>query len=179
VQVPVPEHPPPDQPVNVEPDVADALRVTWVPASNWAEQVVPQLIAPGGVVEVTVPVPVPAFETVSVYFGSVNVAVTPCAWFMVTVQVPVPEQPPPDQPVNVDPDAAEAVRVTWVPASNWAEQVVPQLIAPAGAVEVTVPVPVPALATVSVYFCGAVIVTGAVAPVPATWKEALSASARL
>jgi hypothetical protein len=31
VQVPVPEHPPPDQPAKVEPDVGDAVRVIDVP----------------------------------------------------------------------------------------------------------------------------------------------------
>jgi hypothetical protein len=44
----------------------------------------------------------------------VNVAVTVLLPSMVTVQVPVPEQPPPDHPVKVDPLAGFAVRVTWV-----------------------------------------------------------------
>jgi hypothetical protein len=39
------------------------------------------------------------------------------AAFIVTVQVPVPEQPPPLQPLKVDPLAALAVRVTTVPLS--------------------------------------------------------------
>jgi hypothetical protein len=34
---------------------------------------------------------------------------------MVTVHVPVPEQPPPDQPANVEPNPAAAVRLTPVP----------------------------------------------------------------
>jgi len=34
---------------------------------------------------------------------------------MVTTQEPVPEQPPPFQPANVDPPAAAAVKVTTVP----------------------------------------------------------------
>ena len=45
----------------------------------------------------------------------VNVAVTLLAWVMETVQVPVPEQPEPDQPVKVEPPAAAAVKVTEVP----------------------------------------------------------------
>ena len=66
----------------------------------------------------------------------------------VTVQVPVPEQPPPLQPLNVEPVAGAAVRVMAVPLANAAEHVVPQEI-PAGLL-VTVPVPVPDLLTVSV-----------------------------
>ena len=66
----------------------------------------------------------------------------------VTVQVPVPEQPPPLPPVNVDPAAGAAVKVTAVPLAYVAEQVAPHEI-PAGAL-VTVPVPAPLELTVSV-----------------------------
>jgi hypothetical protein len=78
------------------------------------------------------------------------VAVTDVAAFTVTVQEPVPEQPPPLQPVNVEPAAGVAVRVTAVPFVNEAEHVAPHEM-PAGAL-VTVPVPAPALLTVSVKF---------------------------
>jgi hypothetical protein len=44
-----------------------------------------------------------------------NVAITACAWFIVTWQLPVPEHAP-DQPANVEPDAGVAVRVTGVPS---------------------------------------------------------------
>jgi hypothetical protein len=44
-----------------------------------------------------------------------KVAVTFCACDIVTVHVAVPEQPPPDHPANVDPDARAAVTVTCVP----------------------------------------------------------------
>ena len=63
-----------------------------------------------------------------------------------TLQGPVPEHPPPDQPVNVDPASAEAVRVTLVPDVKYALHVWPQLIP--GGVLVTVPLPVPDLETV-------------------------------
>ena len=78
-----------------------------------------------------------------------NVAVTLTALFMVTVHVPVPEHPPPDQPVNVEPAAGTGVSVTGVPGAKEAEQVDPQLI-PAGE-DVTAPDPAPALVTVSAY----------------------------
>ena len=66
-----------------------------------------------------------------------------------TVQLfAVPVQPPPLQPVNVEPGAGAAVRVTAVPLANGDEQVVPQET-PAGAL-VMVPEPVPALVSVSV-----------------------------
>ena len=64
----------------------------------------------------------------------------------VTVQVPVPEQPPPLQPVKVEPAAGAAVKVTAVPLANAVEHFPPQLMLP-GAL-VTVPAPV--LLTVSV-----------------------------
>ena len=63
-----------------------------------------------------------------------NVAVTAVSAFIVTWQVPVPEQPPPDQPVNPEPDAGVAFKVTVVPVANEAEQFVPQSI-PAGALD--------------------------------------------
>ena len=66
----------------------------------------------------------------------------------VTVQVPVPEQPPPAQPEKVEPAAGAAVSVTAVPLVKLAAQVAPQVI-PAGEL-VTVPLPVPAGVTVRV-----------------------------
>ena len=75
-----------------------------------------------------------------------NVAVAVAAAFRARVHVDVPLQAP-DQPANVEPDAAVAVSLTDVPLANLALQVVPQLM-PDGLL-VTVPVPVPALWTVS------------------------------
>src|SRR2546422_6694706 len=63
---------------------------------------------------------------------SVNVAVTVVAALRVTMQVPVPEQPAPLQPLKIAPAAGAAVSVTAVPPAKVAEQVAPQLI-PAGA----------------------------------------------
>jgi len=104
-----------------------------------------------------VPEPEPVFVTVSVCVVNVNVAVTDCAAVIVTWHVPVPEQPPPLQPVNVEPAATVAVSVTTVPCVNEAAQVEPQLI-PAGEL-VTVPEPEPAFATVSVWMAEKVAVT--------------------
>jgi len=74
-----------------------------------------------------------------------KLAVTVVATLTVTAQVPVPEHTPPLQPVNVEPAAGAAVRVTAAPGVNDCEQLAPQLI-PAGAL-VTVPEPVPLLVT--------------------------------
>ena len=60
VQLPVPLHPPPLQPVKVEPLAGVAVRVTDVPLFTVVEHVAPQLMEP----PVTVPVPVPVFPTV-------------------------------------------------------------------------------------------------------------------
>ena len=78
---------------------------------------------------------------------SAKVAVTVVAAVSETVQVPVPLQPAPDQPVKVDTDAsgevaATALRVTVVLWLNVAAQVAPQAM-PAGD-ESTVPAPSPA-----------------------------------
>ena len=80
--------------------------------------------------------------------SAANVAVTEVAPLTVTVQLPVPEQPP-LQPVKLEPALATAVKVTCSPELNDAEQVAPQAM-PAGKL-VTVPVPVPADVTVSVF----------------------------
>jgi hypothetical protein len=63
-QVLVPVHPPPLQPVNVEPVVGVAVNVIGVPLGKLAEQVGWQLM-PAGLL-VTVPVPAPDSVTVSV-----------------------------------------------------------------------------------------------------------------
>src|SRR2546422_6733994 len=81
---------------------------------------------------VTVPVPVPVGLTVSVKVCRAKVAVTVVAALSVTEQVPVPEQPPPLQPVKVEPAAGAAVKVTAVPLANAAEHGAPQEM-PAGA----------------------------------------------
>lgn len=115
------------------------------------EQVEPQLIPLG--LLVTVPLPVPALMTVRVGFpGGLKVAVTDMAVFMVTAQVPVPEQPPPLQPPNVDGDVGVAVSVTGVPYEKAYEQVEPQLMP--GRSLLTVPLPVPLKLTVKVWSLG-------------------------
>ena len=62
---------------------------------------------------VTVPAPVPVLVTVRVLLLRAKPAVTDLGAFIVTAQVPVPEQTPP-QPVKVEPEAAFAVKVTAV-----------------------------------------------------------------
>ena len=146
LHVPVPVQPPPLQPVNVEPAVGVAVRVTTVPLVKPVEQVAPQEIPAGALV--MLPLPAPDFATVSVNDDCTNVAVTEAAAFIVTVQEPVPVQLPPLQPLKVDPAAGVAVKVTAVPLAKAAEQVAPQAM-PAGALE-TVPVPAPALVIASV-----------------------------
>jgi len=146
VQVPVPLHPPPLQPVKVEPAASAAVSVTAVPLVKLAEQVAPQVIPAGALV--TVPLPVPAGVTVRANVCRVKVAVTVVAAESVTTQAPVPEHPPPLQPLKIEPAAGAAVSVTVVPLVKLAEQVAPQVI-PAGAL-VTVPLPVPAGVTVRV-----------------------------
>jgi hypothetical protein len=76
-------------------------------------QSVPQLIPV--IAEVTAPAPAPLRTTVSANVCNEKVAVTVVAAFTVTTQLPVPVHPAPDQPVNVEPIAGEAVNVTVVP----------------------------------------------------------------
>src|SRR5439155_1451879 len=60
---PVPVHPPPLQPLKIEPAAGVAVSVTAVPLAKLAAQVAPQVMPAGSLV--SVPVPVPPFETVS------------------------------------------------------------------------------------------------------------------
>jgi len=142
-QLAVPVHTP-LQPANTEPVAGVAVSVTTVPVSNGTLHVAPQL-RPSGL-DVTLPVPFPAFATVSANCTTFQVAVTPLAWLIVTWQLPVPVQAP-LQPAKVDPVAGVAVSVTTVALSNGALHAVPQLM-PAG-VELTAPLPRPAAVIVS------------------------------
>src|SRR3954447_2689485 len=109
-------------------------------------QAVPHAMPAGA--EVTEPLPLPARVTVSGKVWSVNVAVTVVAAVSVSVHGVVPLQPPPDQPVNVEPVAATAVSVVMSPAEYVCWQVAPHAIA--AGLEVTVPVPLPPRVTNSV-----------------------------
>ncbi len=133
MQLPVPLQAPP-QPVKVQPLAGASLSVTCAPLPKFALQVEPQLM-PGGEL-VTVPLPVSLTESVN---SCVNVAVTDSAALMVTMQLPVPLQAPP-QPVNVQPLVGASFSVTCVPLPKFALQVEPQLM-PVGEL-VTVPLPV-------------------------------------
>jgi hypothetical protein len=133
-----PEQPPPLQPVKVKLGPARAERVIWVPLGAVWVQSFPQLTTLLGDVLVTVPVPL--LLTVRVNVG-VNVAVTVALPESVTVQPPVPLQPPPLQPVKAKLGPAAAARVTWVPLGPLWEQSFPQLTTLLGEVLVTVPVP--------------------------------------
>lgn len=149
VHDPVPAHetPVPDQPENTDPDDGVADSVTDVPCPNEKLHVAPHDTPTG--FDVTVPVPVPAFATVSAYVFSANIAVTDLAAVIETVHDPVPahEIPVPDQPVNVDDTSAVADSVTDVPDTYDAEHDEPQ--STPAKLEVTVPEPVPDLDTVS------------------------------
>src|SRR5215831_7415717 len=80
--------------------------------------------------------------------AAAKVAPTVTGVLPVSVHVPVPAQPPPLHPANVEPLAAEADRVTRTPLGYVSVQSVPQLI-PVG-VLLTVPFPVPVTLTARV-----------------------------
>jgi hypothetical protein len=142
----------PLQPAKTEPAPGVAVKVTDVPAANVAVQTRLHVIPAGALV--TVPVPPPETVTVSPTVAEdANVAVTVVALVGVTVQVPVPEQPPPDHPPKTEPAAEVAVRTTELPDGKLAEHVVPHVM-PAGAL-VTLPFPSPARTTVTATGAGA------------------------
>src|SRR3989442_11806642 len=120
-----------------------------VPLAYAAAQVAPHEIPAGALVTV----PVPVLLTVSVKVCTAKVAVTVVAALSVTVHVPVPEQPPPLQPLNVDPAAGAAVKVTAVPLEYAAAQVAPQEM-PAG-LPLPLPIPAPLFLTGSAKGCTA------------------------
>ena len=133
----------PPQPARPQAAAGVAVSVTWVPLLKFALQVEPQSIPAGELV--TLPPGLPITETERVEVAVEKLADTLMLEFIVTVQVPVPVQPPPLQPVNVEPVSAVAVKVTDVSGLNCALQVDPQLI-PEGEL-VTVPLPAPDLLT--------------------------------
>jgi hypothetical protein len=142
LQAPVPEHAP-LHPAKVDPAAAAAVKVTVVPLLKFALHVTVQLIPEGALV--TEPEPLPEKATNSGKVTVLNVAVTDCAAFMVTLQAPAPVQAP-LQPAKVEPAAAVAVNVTTVPVLKFALQAPGQLM-PAGLL-LTVPLGVPVRVTV-------------------------------
>ena len=91
----------PAQPTKLDPASGVATRTTDVPAAY---------APPDGATE-----PDPVTVTVSGYICVANVATTLFAASIITTHEPVPEQPPPVHPVNVNPEGATAVRVTVCP----------------------------------------------------------------
>jgi len=83
-----------------------------LPGVYTAEQVEPQLILLSALVMVP---PAVGEGTTVMVTGPAKVAVTVTAAVAGTVQVPVPVQPPPDQPVNKEFVPAAAVRTTLLP----------------------------------------------------------------
>ena len=135
-----------DQPVKVDLFAGVAVSVTSVPAAKECEQVAPQSMPTG--LDITRPLPLPIFVTLSVYPVAVNVAVTDSPRHRHLALLELPLQAP-DQPVKVDLFAGVAVSVTSVPAAKECEQVVPQSM-PTG-LDVTRPLPLPIFVTLSVY----------------------------
>src|SRR5438552_12356711 len=111
-------------------------------------EVVPQVL-PAGLLA-TVPLPVPAETTVRAKICRSKVAVTVVSAVRVTVQLAVPVQPPPCQPIKTEPGAGVGVSVTRLPLV-YLQQLVPQVL-PAGLLA-TVPLPVPAETTVRAKVC--------------------------
>ena len=118
MQLPVPVQAP-LQPAKVLPTEAWATSVTTALLEMMGHERV-QLgsqVTPGGVM-VTLPVPLPALFRVNgrVVVVVPKLAVTLRALSMLTVQLLVPLQAPP-QPVKLLPDAGYAVKVTYAPAA--------------------------------------------------------------
>jgi hypothetical protein len=131
---------PPPQRLKTQPLAGVAVSLTWVFLAKLPVQVLPQLIPAGALVTVPLPVRVSFSVCISVETGSnVTVAVRLVETEMVQVSPTLPVQPLP-QLLTRQPASGEAVRVTTVPLSKLAWQVLPQLI-PAGELT-TVPFPI-------------------------------------
>jgi hypothetical protein len=143
VHAPVPLQPAPLQPAKVEPAAGFAVRVTGVPAEYVAKQVLPHWM-PAGLLTM-LPATSPALLTAIDLVAAVNAAATATRALPAMVQGPVPAQPPPFQPVNVEPAAGVALSVTGVPAGYDAVQSLPHRM-PAGELAM-VPAPTPTLLT--------------------------------
>jgi hypothetical protein len=126
----------PLQPSKPEPAAGVAVSVTWVPGATLMLHVDGQLIPAGELA--TAPLPVTLTDNVT---SCKNVAVTDSAAFIVTVQLPLPLQAPPQLP-KVQPPAGVGVKVTCDPPVKTWLQVDGQLM-PAGLL-VTVPLPLTA-----------------------------------
>lgn len=147
VHAPVPAQAP-LHPLNTDPAAAVGVSVTAVPLLKSNEHVLPQLM-PAGLLVID-PEPAPVRRVVRVNFDGAagpKVAVTARLELSVMSHAALPLQAP-DQPVNTEPEAGVAARLTIVPEAKLAEHVVPQL-SPAGELE-TLPEPVPASVTPSV-----------------------------
>ena len=145
VTVPLAQSASPVQPAKVDVASGVAVSVTDVPTEYGSLQS-PGHVIPAGL-EVTVPDPVPAIVTASVFGGMrSNVAVQLRAALIVTL--PSVQSASPLHPAKVEPDAGAGISVTVVPSSYISVQSPPQLI-PVGLV-VTVPEPVPVFDTVRV-----------------------------
>lgn len=138
----------PDQALKIDPGAGVATSVTGRRTGRLALQVAPQSIAAGTVL--TLPLPVPALDTVSAKFFSVKLAVQRRVADSVTVADGLDPMQSPLQPEKIEPIAGEAVSVTLVPGRKSAEQATQSM--PAG-LEVMLPRPSPALATVSAKTC--------------------------
>jgi hypothetical protein len=104
---------------------------------------------------VTVPLPVPALVSVSVYVTGATLKVAVQLTLLFTVKLPLEQAESPDQPAKTEPLPATADSVTAVPPAMVVEQVLPQLM-PAGEL-VTVPLPVPARLTDTVKLAAGVV----------------------
>src|SRR4051812_25092157 len=140
---------PPFHPLNTDSIPGVAVSVTIVPLSYTAEQFEPQLIPSG--LEVTAPLPMPDFLTVSVKRSRVKVPTIDLDVLIVRRHVSAAAESQPLQVSNLDPATGVAVRVNAVPAPYDAVQVscAESQSRPVG-LEVTLPRPVPALLNVSV-----------------------------
>src|SRR5204863_178645 len=152
----------PVHPVNTDKVAGVAVSVTAVPITKSLLHAAPQLIPAGD--EVTVPLPIPVIDTVSVNRLSMKIAVTDLAFVIETVHVVPETESQPVHPVKSEFAAGAAASVTCESLGNCAVHVVPQP-RPAG-VDVTVPVPSPCRTTASVSSCRTLTVVPPVLPNP-------------